>query len=61
MTLGMAERSPRVYINPDAEDTPVDVLGDMWSARLLTKDFDLVTRAVKEFFETVDVSYDILK
>ncbi|NTY88826.1 hypothetical protein FCH33_18800 [Serratia fonticola] len=36
------------------------VLGDYWSARQVTKDFDLVVRIFKEFFDTGNVSGDLL-
>lgn len=41
-------------------DEKVLILGDYWSARQITKDFDLVIRIFKEFFDTGNVSNDIL-
>lgn len=41
-------------------DEKVLILGDYWSARQATKDFDLVTRIFKEFFETGNVTTDLL-
>ena len=36
------------------------ILGNYWPKRQLTKDFDQVTRIFKEFFDTGNVSTDVL-
>ncbi|SMG24569.1 DUF6911 family protein [Cedecea sp. NFIX57] len=41
-------------------DEKVLISGDYWSIRQTTKDFDLVVRIFKEFFDTGNVSTDIL-
>lgn len=41
-------------------DEMVLILGDYWSARQVTKNFDLVVKAFKEFFETGNVSKELL-
>lgn len=41
-------------------DENILILGDYWSARPVTKDFDLVVRIFKEFFDTGNVSMDLL-
>ncbi|AHG20586.1 hypothetical protein Z042_13840 [Chania multitudinisentens RB-25] len=38
----------------------VIILGNYWPERQLTKDFDLVVRIFKEFFDTGNVSTDLL-
>ncbi|MEL5338804.1 hypothetical protein PTR55_02205 [Serratia nevei] len=38
----------------------VMILGNYWPKRQLTKDFDLVVRIFKEFFDTGNVSMDLL-
>jgi len=41
-------------------DEKVLILGDYWPSRQLTKDFDLVVRIFKEFFDTGNVSTALL-
>lgn len=41
-------------------DEKVLILGDYWPASQLTKDFELVVRIFKEFFDTGNVSTDLL-
>ncbi|MEQ9743438.1 hypothetical protein ABRQ05_03915 [Pectobacterium actinidiae] len=41
-------------------DEKILILGDYWSAKQITKDFDLVVRIFKEFFDTGNVSTDLL-
>lgn len=41
-------------------DEMVLIHGDYWPARQTTKDFDLVVKVFKEFFDTGSVSKDIL-
>lgn len=38
----------------------IQIYGDYWPEQQLTNDFDLVVRAFKEFFDTGNVSADIL-
>jgi len=38
----------------------IQIYGDYWSENQLTNDFDLVVRTFKEFFDTGNVSADIL-
>lgn len=41
-------------------DVGMMILGDRWSERQLIKDFDFVVRVFKEFFNTGNVSKDLL-
>lgn len=41
-------------------DEKLLILGDYWSTRQITRDFDLVVRIFKEFFDTGNVSTDLL-
>ncbi|MFS7180752.1 hypothetical protein AB6846_10925 [Serratia proteamaculans] len=41
-------------------DKRVLILGDYWSERQVTKDFDLVVKVFKEFFDTGNVSTELL-
>lgn len=50
----------REYYNPIARAEMVDILGDRWDARQLISDFNLVVVLLKEFFETGDVSHQLL-
>ncbi|KZN12192.1 DUF6911 family protein [Marinomonas sp. TW1] len=38
----------------------IEILGDYWDPQLVTDDLDLVIRIFKEFYETGNVSQDIL-
>ncbi|MFP2469246.1 DUF6911 family protein [Pseudescherichia vulneris] len=63
MTLGEIfedEYQVRTYWDPSKSDTEMMILGDIWPERQLTKDFDLVVRIFKEFFDTGNVSTDVL-
>jgi hypothetical protein len=46
--------------DPIQSDKKIFILGDSWSISQTTQDFDLVIRIFKEFFETGDVSKEIL-
>lgn len=46
--------------NPLAHNKMVEILGDYWSERQLTMDFELIKIAFKEFFHTGSVSKNIL-
>ncbi|EGV2902266.1 hypothetical protein LDT72_004747 [Salmonella enterica] len=50
----------RFYWDQSLPSEKLLILGDYWSERQLTKDFELVVRVFKEFFNTGDVSADIL-
>lgn len=50
----------RTYTNPSATAEMVEVLGDRWDARQLTRDFDLVLNLFKMFSETGDVPAALL-
>ena len=43
-----------------AKNKKIQIYGDYWSENQLTNDFDLVVRTFKEFFDTGNVSADIL-
>ncbi|MEK9498313.1 hypothetical protein V2H77_17955 [Photorhabdus sp. P32] len=63
LTLGEIledEYNVRSYWNPEELDQQIDILGDYWSARQLTKDFDFVVKVFKEFFDTGNVSKELL-
>ncbi|WP_077928289.1 DUF6911 family protein [Wohlfahrtiimonas populi] len=50
----------RSYYKPDPNYKMVEILGYEWSSTQLIRDFDLVLQIFKEFYETGDVSKDIL-
>ncbi|HEI6967673.1 TPA: hypothetical protein SK282_004366 [Yersinia enterocolitica] len=50
----------RSYWDMTQPDNKVEILGDYWPERQLTKDFDLVVRIFREFFDTGNVSTDLL-
>lgn len=50
----------RCYFNPLSIAERVEVLGDYWDARMLTSDFDMVCIVFKAFFESGDVSRELL-
>ncbi|MDH0749411.1 hypothetical protein N5D61_24100 [Pseudomonas sp. GD03842] len=50
----------RSFTNPAAVAEMVCMLGDLWDARYLTSDFGLVRNLFNEFFETGDVSREVL-
>ena len=50
----------RFYWDPNLTNERLLILGEYWSERQLIKDFDLVVRIFKEFFETGNVSDDLL-
>ena len=61
MTLLLAVGGTREYDAPPETDDMVSILGYEYDPAMVTKDYELVCRVVKEFFETGDVSKDILK
>ncbi|MBI0551404.1 DUF6911 family protein [Pectobacterium parmentieri] len=50
----------RSYWDMSKVDNKITVLGEIWPERQLIKDFDLVVRVFKEFFDTGNVSTDLL-
>jgi len=50
----------RFYWDQSLPDDKSLILGDYWSERQLIKDFELVVMVFKEFFDTGNVSADIL-
>jgi hypothetical protein len=50
----------RSFTNPDIESRQVEIGGNLWDSRMITKDFAIVRRAFREFFDTGDVSRDLL-
>ena len=51
----------RTLFSPEIPESPIEILGDYWSAKTVTSDFSLVLQAFKEFFETRDVSTRLMK
>ncbi|MCT8342875.1 MULTISPECIES: DUF6911 family protein [Photorhabdus] len=63
LTLGEVmedEYNVRSYWDPEGPDQKINILGDYWPARQLTKDFDFVVKVFKEFFDTGNVSKELL-
>lgn len=54
------EYQVRTYWDTSKPDTEIMILGDRWPERQLIKNFDLVVRIFKEFFDTGNVSTDLL-
>lgn len=50
----------RSYWDMSLPDKKILIHGDYWPERQLTKNFDLVVRIFKEFFDTGNVSTDLL-
>lgn len=50
----------RSYYKPDPNYKIIELNGNKWSTTQLTQDFNLVLQCFKEFYETGDVSKDIL-
>jgi len=50
----------RTYNDLSQPNIEIMILGDNWPAQQVTKDFDLVVRVFKEFFDTGNVSTDLL-
>ncbi|AIU88623.1 DUF6911 family protein [Pectobacterium odoriferum] len=50
----------RSYWDMSVSDKKILIYGDYWPERQLTKDFDLVVRIFKEFFDTGNVSTELL-
>jgi Family of unknown function (DUF6911) len=63
LTLGEETESDydvRSFFNPDAEATSMAILGDLWDMRGVCADFEMVIQAFKQFYETGDVSHELL-
>ena len=57
-----ADGEIRQYIDLDAVGKdPIEIGGYNYSAMMVTQDYDLIVRMVKEFYETGNVSRDLLK
>lgn len=54
------EYQVRTLWNPAFDERKVNILGDEWPLKMLTKDFSCVTNIFKEFFETGNVSTEVL-
>ncbi|MEX0447439.1 hypothetical protein [Xenorhabdus sp. SGI246] len=54
------EYNVRSYYDRKVVDQQIDILGDYWSTRQLIRDFDLVVRIFKEFFDTGNVTKSLL-
>ena len=50
----------RGYTNPTAEPGRLVVLGDVWDARMVCQDFEIVRKAFAEFFTSGDVARALL-
>jgi hypothetical protein len=50
----------RTFTNKHMDRQQIEILGDLWDSRLVCQDFDIVVRVFKEFYDTGDVSRDIL-
>lgn len=50
----------RSYYNPNIELEMIEIGGNEWGTTQLIRDFDLVLQIFKEFYETGDVSREIL-
>lgn len=51
----------RAYTNPKGSPgVMVEILGDYWSERMICNDYDVVIECFKQFWETGDVSPDLL-
>ena len=60
--IGMASGYPRDYYNvPVAGGEMIDILGYSYDPGSITRDYERIVSIVKEFFETGDVSPELLK
>jgi hypothetical protein len=50
----------RSFFNANADPGMIDILGNNWDARTICHDFAIVLAAFQEFFETGDVSREML-
>ena len=50
----------RAFSNANAHTAMVEILGDSWDLRLVCTDFDLVIQAFREFYDSGDVSRQLL-
>src|SRR5262245_14710055 len=62
LTLGVEDDEYRVrsFTNIAAQPEKVQILGDLWDARMICTDINVVVVAFKQFFETGDVSQALL-
>lgn len=54
------EYQVRTYWDSTEPDAAMMILGDHWPKRQLTRDFELIIRVFKEFFDTGNVSTKLL-
>ncbi|CAK7065980.1 MAG: hypothetical protein DELT_03120 [Desulfovibrio sp.] len=60
--LIIGQPEDRLFVNLEARDKPdVSIGGYTYDAMAVTQDFDLIVRMITEFYETGDVSKDLLK
>jgi hypothetical protein len=50
----------RSFTNDATEKQQIEILGNLWDARMICSEFDLVIKIFKEFFETGNVSRKLL-
>jgi hypothetical protein len=63
LTLGETDSDDyhvRSFTNYDAKPGRVDIVGDYWDCGEVCTDFSIVTRVFREFFDSGDVSRDLL-
>ena len=54
------DHNVRTFTNMDAGPGKIEILGDRWDSRIVCLDINVVTRAFREFFDTRNVSLEIL-
>lgn len=60
--MGVVETPPRVFVNEDGREKEDVIIGGYdVDAMAVTQDFDLIVRMIKEFYETGDISPELLK
>ena len=50
----------RSFTNDSTEEQPIEILGNLWDARMVCSEFNLVIKIFKELFETGNVSQKLL-
>lgn len=56
------QRGGRGFVNPEGRGKEdVSIGGYQYTAMAVTQDFDLIVRIIREFYETGDVSKDLLR
>ena len=54
------EYQVRTFCNPLADEKEINILGDRWPLKMLTRDFSFVIKIFKEFFDVGNVSTELL-